>query len=170
MKYKILLATMLFANLAFCKEIEMCCDDGYQDKICGDDYSCSAKSCIFKDTDLTGAYKRYFKKYIDNSDNLDEGDKAFSRAYQKAMNESRLPDVGKTTKMQFVEQYKLPVYQDSKGRYIDMEITCEFEFKMVAKDHLHIQFNECSRESLYDVDFKQNGKNIEMILRGFNGA
>lgn len=51
MKKVLFLVTIIFA-FSFSSEINVVYKDNYQESICGDDYSCEALKCSYKDTNF----------------------------------------------------------------------------------------------------------------------
>lgn len=148
---KILLTVSAISMFCWSSEIVVDCDEGYEEKICNGDYSCVASKCIYKNTDLLGAYKHYLKQYF-------QDDK--KEIYMSASKEMEMPKLNKTIRL----EYKF------KSRPEDSENTCYFSLTRAGKNYLKLEYNDCSNESLFNVDFKKVNNGIEVILNGDIGA
>ncbi|WP_103631704.1 hypothetical protein [Campylobacter concisus] len=148
---KILFAVSVVSMFCWANEIVVDCDEGYEEKICNGDYSCVASKCIYKNTDLLGAYKHYLKQYFQDDT---------KEIYKSASKEMKMPNLNKTIRL----EYKF------KSRPEDSENTCYFNLTRAGKNYLKLEYNDCSNESLFNVDFKKVNNGIEVILDGDSGA
>ena len=71
-----------------------------------------------------------------------------------------MPNLNKTIRL----EYKF------KSRPEDSENTCYFNLTRAGKNYLKLEYNDCSNESLFNVDFKKVNNGIEVILDGDSGA
>lgn len=155
MKKFLFLVTIIFA-FSFSSEINVVYKDNYQESICGDDYSCEALKCSYKDTNILNACKHYLKTIFLNL----QDDKNRYNIYKKAIGEIKLPSVGEVLNLTY--GYKPENFKN--------ETICYFKLNRLSENMLELNYNDCSNEASFIVTFEQAEYDVEVVLKGDNGS
>ena len=151
---KLLLFSIFASGYICAQQIEVVCEKDYEYKICKGDYSCEASKCLYKNTDIKGAYKEYI---LNLARDLPANE---AKIYKKVL------DAINTLKM----NKPVILKHTLKNQYGGSDSTCTFGLKYISKDILNIEYNKCSDEQTFKVNFKQMNNDVEAIYEGNNGA
>ncbi len=121
MKRLMILCFVSFGLIDAAQRLDIQCEVGYREKICGDDYSCEASKCWINDTDILTAFRNDLRFWIESAQRRERANEPQTQLYQKALLQD-LPNYKKSRNKKQVWSNLFYGYKASKSKHFGNKV------------------------------------------------